>query len=313
MSNLLNKLNLLKQCRKYDLSLWQCPQFLFSLMGLVIMASAVISYLIGMQYIESPLMVALIVLGLTTLLLVIAFVITRSFETLAEAAKMKSHFIEVASHELRSPLSNLQWVTEMLESERMGDLGEDQMDYFRMVKENVVRMQKLISDLVTVSRIQDEELALQPQEVSLEQLTRRVLSEFEFFSNAEGVEIEIEVEQDLPKAKADRSQLKMVIENLLDNAIRYTEQGTVEITISQEGDKVQFKIEDDGIGVPKEDQKYVFNKFFRSKNAAEYQVRGTGLSLYIAKKIIEQSGGKIWFESEQGRGTTFWFTLPINQ
>ena len=313
MSNLLNKLNLLKQCRKYDLSLWQCPQFLFSLMGLVIMASAVISYLIGMQYIESPLMVALIVLGLTTLLLVIAFVITRSFETLAEAAKMKSHFIEVASHELRSPLSNLQWVTEMLESERMGDLGEDQMDYFRMVKENVVRMQKLISDLVTVSRIQDEELALQPQEVSLEQLTRRVLSEFEFFSNAEGVEIEIEVEQDLPKAKADRSQLKMVIENLLDNAIRYTEQGTVEITISQEGDKVQFKIEDDGIGVPKEDQKYVFNKFFRSKNAAEYQVRGTGLSLYIARQIIEQSGGKIWFESEQGRGTTFWFTLPINQ
>lgn len=312
--SILDELNILKQCREYNLSLWQCPQFLFLIMGLVIIASAVFTYLIGTQYIEAPLTIALLVLVLSAVLFVISYIIIRSFEKLAEVARMKSRFIDITSHQLRSPLSNLQWLTEMLESEKMGDLEDAQMDYFRMVKENVTRMQKLISDLVTVSRIQDEELAFQPEAISLEGATRRVLSEFKFFTGAEDVEIEIEAESDLPEIKADHNQIKMVIENLLDNAIRYTDgKGKIKIDITQKGDKVQFKIEDDGIGIPEKDQDYIFEKFFRGRNAAEHQVRGTGLSLFIVKRIIEQSGGKVWFESEQGRGTTFWFTLPVNQ
>lgn len=311
MPKIFEKLNILKQCRDYDLPLWQCPQFLFLIMGLVIIASAVFSYLIGTRYIEAPLTVALIVLGLSTVLLVIAFIITRSFEKLAEAVKMKSKFIDIASHQLRSPLSNLKWITEMIESERVGELEEDQMEYFRMAKENVGRMQKLLSDLVTVSRIQDEKLAFQPEELFLKETTRKVLSEFKFLSGAEDVEINVNAEDDLPEVFVDRNQIKMVIENLLDNAIRYTDgEGKVEISIIQKGNKVQFEIKDNGIGISEEDQDYVFKKFFRGKDAAEHQVRGTGLSLYIAKTIVEQSGGEIWFESEQGRGSTFWFTLP---
>ncbi len=312
--SILDKLNILKQCREYDLPLWQCPQFLFLIMGLVIIASAVFTYLIGTQYIEAPLTVAFLVLVLSTVLFILSYIIVRSFEKLAEAVRMKSRFIDITSHQLRSPLSNLQWLTEVLESERMGNLEDAQMDYFRMVKENVTRMQKLVSDLVTVSRIQDEELAFQPKDLSLEEVTRRVLSEFKFFTGAEDVDIEIEAESNLPKVKADHNQIKMVIENLLDNAIRYTDgKGKIKIDIMQKGDKVQFKIEDNGIGIPEKDQSFIFEKFFRGKNAAEHQVRGTGLSLFIVKRIIEQSGGEVWFESEQGRGTTFWFTLPVNQ
>jgi len=314
MSKIFDELNILKQCREYDLSLWQCPQFLFLVMGIVIIASAIFSYLIGTKYIETPLTVALIVLGLSIVLFVIAYVIIKSFEKMAEAIKMKSRFIDITSHQLRSPLSNLQWITEMLESERIGDLGEDQMDYFRMAKENVTRMQKLLSDLVTVSRIQDEDFAFQPEKVSLEKLTRRVLSEFKFFTTAEDVEVDVEAESNLPKTQADRNQIKMVIENLVDNAIRYIDgEGKVKIKISQEGSSVQFKIEDNGIGISEGDQSYIFEKFFRGKNATKHQVRGTGLSLYIAKKIIEQAGGKIWFESEKGKGSTFWFSLPVNK
>ena len=239
--SILNKLNIFKQCGKYDLPLWQCPQFLFLVMGVLIIASAILSYLIGTQYIEAPLTVALIVLALTVVLFIISYIIIKSFEKLAEAVRMKSRFIDITSHQLRSPLSNLKWITEMIESERMGDLEEDQMDYFRMAKDNVGRMQKLISDLVTVSRIQDEELAYQPEEFSLLETTRKVLGEFEFLSGAEDVEIEVNADPETPEAFADRNYVKMVIENLLDNAIRYTDGGgKIEISISEKNGKVKF-------------------------------------------------------------------------
>jgi len=311
--DLFKKLNIFKQCREYNLSLWQCPQFLFVIMGLVIIASALLTYLIGTRYIKDPLTVALIVLILAVILFVLAYIIVRSFERLAESVRMKSKFVGIASHQLRSPLSNLQWVTEMIESERIGQLGEQQLEYFRMVKENVARMQKLISDLVTVYKIQDKRVDLRPKQVSLEQLARKVISEFEFISGAHPVDIDIEAEPDLPSAWADPEKIKTVIKNLLDNAIRYTdsEPRKINISISQQGNQLKFEIEDEGIGIPQQDQDYIFKKFFRGKNATRHQVHGTGLSLFIIKSIIEKSGGKIWFKSKQGRGTTFWFTLPI--
>ncbi len=104
----------------------------------------------------------------------------------------------------------------------------------------------------------------------------------------------------------------MVIENFLDNAIRYVqEKGLVEIKIKREKDFVYFEIKDNGVGIPKEDQKYIFQKFFRSENILRYQTQGSGLGLYISKAIIEKSGGKIGFSSQEGRWSTFWFTLPI--
>jgi len=312
LKEILNQLDISGQCKKYGLSLWQCPQFLFLVMGIIIIVSSLVIFAIGTKYIEEPEIVALIVLVITTILLIIAFIITRSFERLAEASRMKSEFISVVSHQLRSPLSNLKWAIEFLMSGRIDRVAEKQTEYFKILKENIARMGELISDLLTVSRIESATLPLRKKEFSLEDLIKKLISEFEPLAKASNVEMKFNVQPNLSLALADSSQIKLVIENLLDNAIRYIkDKGEVKMKLEKKGKNLYFEINDNGVGIPKKDQKYIFQKFFRSENILKYQTLGSGLGLYIAKAIIERSGGKIGFQSEENKGSTFWLTLPI--
>jgi signal transduction histidine kinase len=281
-------------------------------MGLVIAISTLTAYAIGTRYIEEPRMVALIVLFATAILFIIAVIITNSFERLAEANRMKSEFVSIVSHQLRSPLSNLKWAIELLMSGKLGKIEEKQTEYFKILKENSDRMGELIKDLLIVSRIETAKLPIKKMEFSLEYLVKELIKEFTPFALASNVEIKFLPEENLPKIFADPSQIRLVIENLLDNAIRYIkERGVVEIKIESQEKNIYFEIEDNGVGIPKEEQKYIFQKFFRSGNILRYQTQGSGLGLYISKAIIEKSGGKIGFKSQEGIGSTFWFTLPI--
>jgi len=312
LKSILLQLNIFAQCKKYGLSLWQCPQFLFLAMGLIIAITAITSYAIATRYIADPQLVALMVLIIATILFIIATIITRSFERLAEANRMKSEFISVVSHQLRSPLSNLGWAIELLMSGRLGKIEEKQTEYFKILKENSARMGELVSDLLTVSRIETTKFPLKKQEFSLEDLIKELISKFEPFAKASNVEIKFLAEENLPKIFTDPSQIRLMIENLLDNAIRYIkERGQVEIKLKKRDKNLYFEVKDNGVGIPKEDQKYIFQKFFRSENILRYQTQGSGLGLYISKAIVERSGGKIGFKSEEGKGSTFWFTIPI--
>ena len=306
------QLNIVAQCRKYGLSVWQCPQFLFLIMGLVITISTLTAYAIGTRYIEEPRMVALIVLLTTAILFIIAVIITDSFERLAEANRMKSEFVSIVSHQLRSPLSNLRWALELLMSGKIGKIEEKQLEYFTILKENSNRMKELIEDLLIVSRIETAKLLIKKMEFSLEDLVKELIKELTPFALASNVEIKFLNKEDLPKVFADPSQIRLVIENLLDNAIRYIKGiGVVEIKIESQEKNIYFEIRDNGVGIPKEEQKYIFQKFFRSENVLKYQTQGSGLGLYISKAIIEKSEGEIGFKSQEGIGSTFWFTLPL--
>ena len=310
--NIFSQLNFPAQCKKYGLPLWQCPTFLFLVMGTVIISSTLIAYAAGTRYIEDPELVALIVLLLTAVLFSVAFVIIRSFERLAEASRMKSEFISVISHQLRSPLSNLRWAIELLMSGRLGKIEEKQTEYFRILKENSTRMRELVKDLLTISRIETATLPLKKRETSLTELIKELISESEPLARASNVKIKFQAQKNLPNAFIDPSQIRQVVENLLDNAIRYIkDKGGVSIKLEQRGKKLYFEIKDNGVGIPAEDQKYIFQKFFRSENIMKYQTQGTGLGLYISKSIVEKSGGKIGFKSQEGKGSAFWFTLPI--
>ena len=306
-----DSVNFVKQCKKYGLSLWQCPQFLFLVLGIIVIISSLAIYFIGSRYTQDPEIVILIILAVSTLLLIIGFSITRSFERLAEVARMKSEFISIVSHQLRAPLSNLRWTIDLLMSGRIAQVSEKQIIYLGMLKENSQRMEGLVSDLLTVSRLEADDFSFNSKKASLVELTKKLISRFEPFARASNIEIKLIVKEDLPEIFFDPLQIEQVISNLLDNATHYIKgKGLVEIRLERKGELVYFEIKDNGIGIPKADQKYIFQKFFRSENALKNQAQGSGLGLYIAKAIIKKSRGKIDFVSEEGRGSTFWFTLP---
>ena len=301
-----------RQCRNYGLPLWQCPQFLFLIMGVLIIATSLSSFAIGSRYIADPLIAALIALFIAAILLIIAGIITRSFDYLSEVARMKSEFINIVSHQLRAPLTNLRWALEFLMSKEWEGNPEKKEEYYSTVKENVSRMGELIDDLLVIGGLEKGTVPFKRKEVSLEDTVEEIITRFKAFAEASNIEIVFQSLGNVPLMFIDLSQMKLVLENLIDNAVRYTRGGgKIEIKLARKDKNIYFEIKDSGVGIPEKDQKYIFQKFFRSENASKKQIKGSGLGLYIVKSIITREGGDINFKSEEGKGTTFYFTLPI--
>lgn len=312
----IRQLNIIGQCRSYGIPLWQCPQFLFVLMGLIILGASLTSFLIGSRFITDPYVVALVDIGITTILLIISFIITRSFEKLAEASRMKSEFIGIISHQLRSPITNIKWVTNFLTSEDIAIGPEKKEEYFKSLEDNIARMVELVDSLLVTARIEQGSFPVRKKLSSLEDLVKELIERSKVSAEASAIKVEFYPEKDLPPAFFDPALIKLAVESLIDNAIRYTKKdGRIKIWVTRERRYLQLKISDTGVGIPKQDQKHIFQKFFRSENELKEKTKGSGLGLYIASSIIKESGGRIWFESEDDPkgppGTTFYFTIPI--
>ncbi|OHA76734.1 MAG: hypothetical protein A3H01_02505 [Candidatus Wildermuthbacteria bacterium RIFCSPLOWO2_12_FULL_40_9] len=173
LKDIIDDFNILKRCREYSLPLWQCPKFLFLTMGVVIIVGlSIVNLALVNNYIESPEVVALTALILTAISLVIAFVTTQVLENLASVSRMKSEFISIVSHQLRSPLSNLKWAIELLMSGRLGKVEEKQTEYFHILKENSARMHELISDLLVISHMETAGFFSKKTPFSLTELTK---------------------------------------------------------------------------------------------------------------------------------------------
>jgi PAS domain S-box-containing protein len=229
-----------------------------------------------------------------------------------EVDRMKSEFISLASHQLRTPLSAIKTYTHMLSDGYMGELNKDQKGSLETIISATNRMNELISTLLNITRIESGTIAVNPKTANLEVLFREVLPELQLLADAKEIAIEMNVKGKASlNIKTDALIVKEVFTNLVSNAIKYTpDKGLISINITPKRNIVQVEVQDNGWGIPIAAQNKVFSKFFRGQNIIKRETSGTGLGLYLVKGLLENLGGKIWFESEEGHGTSFFFNLP---
>lgn len=308
--SILEDLNVVKQCRNLRVKLWECPDFLFLILGIVIIVSIVVTYLIANRFIINPFITSLIVLIVAAVMFVIAYLIVKSFNVIIEANIFKSEFINIISHEIRSPLTSLKWSINLYEK---NNLNKENLEYFNIMKDEINKINNLVQILNDVGRIELKQIQFNKSLLSIAALTKEIIEELESFIKEKNIKLSLNIEKDLPKILIDGEKIKLVIKNLIDNAIRYNrEGGKIIITISKENSKIRFKIEDTGVGISKEQKKKIFQKFFRADNILRYQTKGLGLGLFISKHLIEAMNGAINFKSKDGKGSIFWFILPIS-
>ncbi|MFA6215431.1 MAG: ATP-binding protein [Patescibacteria group bacterium] len=230
-----------------------------------------------------------------------------------EIDKVKTEFVSLASHQLRTPLSAINWYTEMLLAGDAGKLLPEQKQYLDQVYASNKRMVDLVNALLNVSRLELGTFMIEPELADVTELADSIIKELIPSIEQKKLKLVKDFAKGLPKLSVDKKLLTIVFQNLLSNAVKYTpEKGQLGFVISKDKNNFTFKVADTGYGIPKAQQDKIFTKLFRADNVREKETEGTGLGLYIVKMIIDHSGGKIWFESQEGKGTTFYVTLPLS-
>ncbi|HET7320197.1 MAG TPA: ATP-binding protein, partial [Candidatus Saccharimonadales bacterium] len=229
-----------------------------------------------------------------------------------EIDRMKSDFISLASHQLRTPLSAIKTYSHMLLDGYMGDINDAQRKSLRTILSAANRMNELISTLLNVTRIESGTITITPKTVNVEKIAEEVNKEHGLLASDKNISLSVERHSRQPcLVKTDTLILKEVLSNLISNGIKYTpEGGSVGVEIKPRRSDILIGVHDTGLGIPKYSQNNVFTKFFRAHNVVKQETSGTGLGLYLVKGLLESLGGKIWFESTEGKGTSFFFTLP---
>jgi signal transduction histidine kinase len=234
--------------------------------------------------------------------------LTEQNERLREADRLKDEFVALISHDLRTPLTS---ITGYVELALEDDLSDDVRGYLQVVARNAERLLALVNDLLFVARLQAGEMSLEPDEVDLTKVVRDGVRSMEPRAAAKGVTLTCAVEA-VPAVRADRGRVLQLLDNLVSNAIKFTPAGgSVHVSLGRAGDCVALEVADSGIGIAPEDQRRLFERFFRAENAVERQVPGTGLGLYISRVIADAHQGKLTVRSELDLGSTFRLELPL--
>lgn len=242
-------------------------------------------------------------------------VVLRDVTKEKEIERMKFEFVSIASHELKTPIALIAGHLSMALEEKFGKMDEKIKGLVQKAYEGAQRLQKLVNDLLSVSRIEEGRMTLDLQKISLEEIINETIEEFLDKFKEKGLYLKFEkISSKVPSVEVDRIKIKEVISNLLSNALKFTLKGGVTVKLKNLGKMVEVRVEDTGIGIKPEDIPYLFQKFHQIENPYVRKEQGTGLGLYICKSIIEMHGGKIWVESKgEGKGSTFIFTLPVKK
>lgn len=228
-----------------------------------------------------------------------------------EIDRMKSEFISLASHQLRTPLSAVKTYSHMLIEGFMGPVEPAQKKALQTIISASNRMNELISTLLNITRIESGSIAITPKYVNINKLADEVQKELQHAARDKAITLTLITPKAPLQIRSDSLIAKEVLSNLVTNAIKYTpENGSVTIKVLSRKNDVCVKITDTGFGIPVQSQDQIFTKFFRAHNVVKRETSGTGLGLYLVRGLVDVLGGKVWFTSKEDEGSTFYFTLP---
>ncbi|MCX8062588.1 MAG: ATP-binding protein, partial [Anaerolineales bacterium] len=243
------------------------------------------------------------------------------YSEVQQANSAKSEFVSLVSHELKTPMTAIKGYADLIAQGAVGPINEVQANFLSTIRANVNRMTNLVSDLADVSRIEAGKLHLEYEATSVHEVLQEVIRTVSTQLEEKKQKIQLDLPSDLPEVWCDRNRLIQIYNNLVSNAIKYSPPETlIEIKCLQINDPrdgkthqrvVLSSVHDQGVGISAEDQPKIFQKFFRSEDPKVRENPGTGLGLNITKYLVELQGGQIWFESQLGIGTTFYFTIPV--
>ncbi len=227
--------------------------------------------------------------------------------------RAKTEFVSLASHQLRTPLTSIRWYSEMLLAGDAGKLKSDQEKFIQNILEGNNRMVNLVNSLLNVSRVELGSFEVNPVPTKIVEIFESLLSELLPQIKSKSLVINKKYDESLKILNLDPQLIRIVLQNLLSNAVKYTpNEGRVDIIVNKLNKTFKITISDTGYGIPKSQQSKIFTKLFRADNAKQKVSEGNGLGLYLVKAIIEQSKGKVWFESEENKGTNFYIELPLS-
>lgn len=226
--------------------------------------------------------------------------------------KAKSEFVSLASHQLRTPLAAINWNLEMLREDAASHLSKAHTQMLDDLYHSSTRMAQLVTSLLNVSRMELGTFSVEPERVDVVALTKNIVKDLAPRIKEKDITLIRQYSAKSLVMEVDVQLMRMIIENLVSNAVKYTPpKKSIEVTLATKGKHLWITVRDEGYGIPKGQQSRIFTRFFRADNVRLKETEGTGLGLYLAKSIVEHAGGKIWFVSEEHKGTTFHVTLPL--
>jgi len=226
----------------------------------------------------------------------------------------KDEFVSMASHQLRTPLTSVKGYISMLADGDAGKITPRQKTLLKEAFTSSERMVQLINDFLNVSRLRTGKFVIEQTKVELGELVLEQVESLKPTAKTRDLKLSFRTPAKFPSLMLDAAKIRQVVMNFIDNSLYYAKPNTeVKIKLSQKGKNVEFTVTDHGIGVPEAEQRRLFNKFFRASNARKQRPDGTGVGLFLAKKVIDAHDGEIIFKSQEGKGSTFGFSLPVEK
>ncbi len=298
-----------KKAKDYGVPFWKLPDVLLIFSAILNIVAVITTYYWASSITNDPRVASLLVIIEALIILVVTSIIIDSVEKVISSQKMKKDFIDTISHQIGTPITNIRWSVEMLERKK-GVCNSACDVYLKRIVDSSLRIVTIFNDFINLSKL-DEQKILQKRKFNLPNLVKEIISLNQTFAKGKDLKIVFSCPKNISDIKSNKEGLGVVLENLIDNAVKYSnEKSQIKISLKKEESNFLFEISNKGKGIDDDEKKFIFSKFFRSRNARKVFPQGTGLGLYVSKNILEKIGGKIWFEKISG-GMKFFVKLPI--